>query len=69
MWLRSVQPDDGTVMVSSTCTRDALSADPDVVYIGTLAGDLFLEAEADIQRYRLLFSHLQAAALAPDHSH
>jgi hypothetical protein len=41
-------------------------ADPDVVYIDSLAGDLFLEKEADIRRYRLLFEHLRAIASSPD---
>jgi transcriptional regulator with XRE-family HTH domain len=43
-------------------------ADPDVVHIGTLAGDLFLEKEADLRRYRLLFEHLRAVASSPDHT-
>lgn len=41
-------------------------ADPDVVYIDSLAGDLFLEKEADLRRYRLLFEHLRAVAASPD---
>jgi transcriptional regulator with XRE-family HTH domain len=41
-------------------------ADPDVVYIDSLAGDLFLEKEADLRRYRLLFEHLRAVASGPD---
>ncbi len=41
-------------------------ADPDVVYIDSLAGDLFLEKEADLRRYRLLFEHLRAVASSPD---
>ncbi|MGH3906216.1 MAG: DUF5753 domain-containing protein [Pseudonocardiaceae bacterium] len=40
--------------------------DPDVVYIDSLAGDLFLEKEADLRRYRLLFEHLRAVAASPD---
>lgn len=43
-------------------------ADPDVVHIDSLAGDLFLEKEADIRRYRLLFDHLRAVASSPDQS-
>jgi len=39
--------------------------DPELVYIDTLAGDLFLEAAADIRRYRTMFEHLQAIALSP----
>ncbi len=41
-------------------------ADPDVVHIDSLAGDLFLENEADLRRYRLLFEHLRAVAASPD---
>ncbi|MGH3779471.1 MAG: helix-turn-helix domain-containing protein [Pseudonocardiaceae bacterium] len=41
-------------------------ADPDVVHIDSLAGDLFLEKEADLRRYRLLFEHLRAVASSPD---
>lgn len=33
---------------------------PDVVYIDSLAGDLFLEKETELRRYRLLFEHLRA---------
>ena len=39
--------------------------DPELVYVDSLAGDLFLEAEADVRRYKLMFEHLQAAALSP----
>ena len=44
-------------------------ADPldlDLVYIDTLAGDLFLESDEDIHRYRQMFDYLRAIALAPD---
>lgn len=40
-------------------------ADPDLVYIENSGGDLYLEAEDKVERYRLIFSHLQAAALNP----
>jgi len=39
--------------------------DPELVHIDTMAGDLFLEAEADIRRYRSMFDHLRAIALSP----
>ena len=39
--------------------------DPELVYIDTLAGDLFLEGDADIRRYKSMFEHLQAVALSP----
>ena len=37
--------------------------DPELVYVDTLAGDIFLEADADIRRYRAMFDHLRARAL------
>ncbi len=44
------------------------SADPEIIYVESMAGDLFLEAEADIRRYRLSFDNLAAVALSPDDS-
>ena len=44
------------------------AAIPDVVYIDSMAGDLFLEADADVRRYRLAFEHLRAVAVSPDAS-
>jgi transcriptional regulator with XRE-family HTH domain len=41
---------------------------PDVVYIDSMAGDLFLEDEADVGRYSLVCEHLRAAALSPEAS-
>ena len=41
---------------------------PEVIYIDSMAGDLFLEAEADVRRYRLVFEHLRAVAASPDDS-
>ncbi|MGH3974146.1 MAG: helix-turn-helix domain-containing protein [Pseudonocardiaceae bacterium] len=41
-------------------------ADPDVVYLDSMAGDLFLEKETELRRYRLLFEHLRAVASSPD---
>jgi len=40
-------------------------ADPALVYIDSMAGDLFLEREPDVRRYRITFEHLQAVALDP----
>lgn len=40
-------------------------ADPGLVYIESMAGDLFLEDDAELRRYRLMFEHLRAAALRP----
>jgi transcriptional regulator with XRE-family HTH domain len=38
-------------------------ADPDLVFIENSGGDLYLEDADRIERYRLIFSHLQTAAL------
>ncbi|WP_344237505.1 helix-turn-helix transcriptional regulator [Kribbella hippodromi] len=38
---------------------------PDIVYVESLAGDIFLETEAEIDRYGLVFDHLRAMALSP----
>jgi hypothetical protein len=38
--------------------------DPELVYIDTMAGDLFLEADADLHRYRSMFDHLRATSLS-----
>jgi hypothetical protein len=42
--------------------------DPAVVYVETLAGDIYLEQRADVDRYTLAFDRLLAAALHPDDS-
>ncbi|MGV9533961.1 helix-turn-helix domain-containing protein [Streptosporangium sandarakinum] len=42
------------------------SDDPDVIYIDSMAGDLFLEEKADIQRYNSICEHLRAIALSPN---
>lgn len=41
---------------------------PAVVYVETLAGDIYLEQRADVDRYTLAFDRLLAAALHPDDS-
>jgi transcriptional regulator with XRE-family HTH domain len=41
---------------------------PDVIYIDSMAGDLFLEAESDVRRYKLIFEHLRAVSASPDAS-
>ena len=41
---------------------------PDVIYIDSMAGDLFLEAESDVRRYKLVFEHLRAVSASPDTS-
>jgi transcriptional regulator with XRE-family HTH domain len=42
--------------------------DPAVVYVETLAGDIYLEERADVNRYTIAFDRLLAAALHPDDS-
>jgi transcriptional regulator with XRE-family HTH domain len=46
----------------------AEAAIPYVIYLDSMAGDLFLEAEADVRRYRLAFEHLRAVAVSPGES-
>lgn len=38
---------------------------PELVYVDTLAGDLFLEGEPDVRTYSSMFDHLRAIALSP----
>jgi transcriptional regulator with XRE-family HTH domain len=42
--------------------------DPDVVYVETLAGDIYLEQPQDVTRYSIAFDRLLAAAMHPDDS-
>jgi transcriptional regulator with XRE-family HTH domain len=44
------------------------AASSDVVYIESQAGDLFLESETDLSRFKAIFEHLRALALPPDES-
>ncbi len=46
----------------------AEATDPDVVYVETLAGDIYLEDPSDVERYTIAFDRLRAAALHPDES-
>jgi hypothetical protein len=43
-------------------------SDPDVVYLENQDGSLYLEEEAEIDRYARMFSHLIAKALDPEES-
>jgi uncharacterized protein DUF5753 len=43
-------------------------ADADVVCIGYPTGLLWIEDQAEVDRYNSLFRHMQAAALAPEDS-
>lgn len=40
--------------------------DPQVVYIDSMAGDRFLEEDAELRRYTGFYEHLRALALNPD---
>ncbi len=42
--------------------------DTDLIYIDSMAGDLFLESEIDVRRYSAIFDNLRAVALSPDAS-
>jgi hypothetical protein len=44
------------------------ATDPAMVYVETLAGDIYLEERSDVNRYTLAFDRLVAAALHPDDS-
>jgi hypothetical protein len=44
------------------------ATDPAMVYVETLAGDIYLEERSDVHRYTLAFDRLVAAALHPDDS-
>ena len=44
------------------------ATDPAVVYVETLAGDIYLEEGSDVARYTIAFDRLVAAALHPDDS-
>lgn len=46
----------------------AHAAAPEIIYVDSMAGDLFLDAEADIRRYSLVFDNLRAVAVSPDDS-
>jgi transcriptional regulator with XRE-family HTH domain len=43
-------------------------ADPEIVYLDSMAGDLFVEVDDDIRRFGGVFDHLRAAALSPHDS-
>ena len=43
-------------------------ADPELVFIENTGGDLYLDSEDKTRRYRLIFHHLQVAALNPPES-
>ena len=42
--------------------------DPAMVYVETLAGDIYLEERSDVNRFTLAFDRLLAASLHPDDS-
>lgn len=42
--------------------------DPDVVYLESQTGSLYLERTSEVERYQAMFNHLVAKALGPDES-
>jgi transcriptional regulator with XRE-family HTH domain len=42
--------------------------DPDVVYLESQTGSLYLEKEPEVQRYLAMFTHLVASAVGPEES-
>lgn len=42
--------------------------DPGVVYVETMASSLYIEDDADVHRYSLVFDQLRAMALGPGES-
>jgi hypothetical protein len=44
------------------------SAQSPVVFVENLAGNLYLERDAEIERYREVLEHLRACALSPANS-
>jgi transcriptional regulator with XRE-family HTH domain len=58
---------DGLIQLTREARQPGAS-DPAVVYVETLAGDIYLEERSDVNRYTLAFDRLVAAALHPDDS-
>jgi transcriptional regulator with XRE-family HTH domain len=52
---------------SFTIVRFPVEEDPDIVYVESVAGDIFEESE-DTNWYNVVFDHLRAAALGPAES-
>ncbi|MFF2652457.1 helix-turn-helix domain-containing protein [Streptomyces sp. NPDC058045] len=44
------------------------AADPELVYVDSQAGDVFLETEDELRHYKSRFEHLQAIAAGPNES-
>ena len=44
------------------------AAIPDVIYVDTMAEELFLEEVADVRWYKLIFEHLRAVAASQEAS-
>jgi len=53
---------DGSFVILEFPDQD----DPSIVYVESAAGGLFLEQDAEIRRYMLMFEHLRAAASGLD---
>ncbi|MEU4537056.1 helix-turn-helix transcriptional regulator [Streptosporangium sp. NPDC023825] len=52
-------------MLGSFIVLKFVPGNSDVIYIDSMAGDLFLEKETDIERYNDMCEHLRAIALSP----
>jgi transcriptional regulator with XRE-family HTH domain len=55
-------------LLGAFVVMDFAEPDPPIVYLDTMAGELFLEKEADVERYRATFQQLIAQALSPAES-
>jgi transcriptional regulator with XRE-family HTH domain len=53
---------------SFTILGFAEALDPDVVYLESQTGSLYLEKEPEVERYRAMFTHLVASAVGPEES-
>lgn len=54
--------------LDSTFITLEFSAVPGVIYVDGLVGQIFLEREQDVQRYRQVFDQLRALSLGPEDS-
>ena len=55
----------GVIGYTRLPVREFPDADPPLVYTENAGGGLFLEADADVERYRTSFQRLAAQALSP----
>jgi hypothetical protein len=55
-------------LLGSFVVLDFAEPDPPIVYLDTMVGELFLEKDTDVERYRSMFQQLIAQALSPAES-